>query len=331
MNLNSQLGSLLQILGFDINQLSDAIQYGLIAFLESLTPKVDQQLEILRCIGKISPKKIEGFEQDFLRGYDEEVSIQGLFNFYRLYESNIVKPRSEEILPFGLNHIDEKSILFEDWYVDDGHIGFHLGNSLATSKNSKLIIAILQSCATREDANLRQILSENLKDLDEFIIVAVNMNLFEDLLQLYDIHYFKQRSTFEESEGYPQAFAGLYIYEGHEIPLFSYFCHVPNDLDISDKSTLILNKKCLGKLVQYAPDLSKEAYQLKDYFGFKFEVYSDNQELMNQLIEQPPAWLSDIGDELQQKKYLESRVSIEIHEKFNLEIDPNFLGFCIPD
>lgn len=304
MNLNSQLDSLLQILGFDVNQLSDAIQYGLIAFLENLAPKVDQQLEILRCIGKISPKKVEIFKQDFLRGYEEGVSIQDLFDFYGLYECNVFKLESKGIPPLGFKHTYEKSILFEDWYVQDSHIGFHLGQSLVTRKEIKLMITMLQSCTIRQDTNLKQILSENLIYLDEFIIIAVNINpfeLFEDLLQVDNINYFKQRGDLEESERFPQAFAGLYIYKGYEIPLFSYFCHVPDDLNISDKSILILNRKYLGKLVQYAPAPSEEVYQVKKCFCFKFEVYSENQGLMNQLIEQSPAWLSEMGDELQQK------------------------------
>ena len=42
-------------------------------------------------------------------------------------------------------------------------------------------------------------------------------------------------------------------------------------------------------------------------------------------------WLTDIGDKTQQENYLRSRVLIEIYERFSLELDPNFVGFLIPN
>ncbi|WP_413171047.1 hypothetical protein [Anabaena azotica] len=56
------LSDSLQILGFNTNQLNDAIEDGLIIFLESLKPKADKQLEKQLRSQKISKTKVEQFK-----------------------------------------------------------------------------------------------------------------------------------------------------------------------------------------------------------------------------------------------------------------------------
>ena len=59
------------------------------------------------------------------------------------------------------------------------------------------------------------------------------------------------------------------------------------------------------------------------------EAFSDNKKLLDDMIEESPNWLKEIGDKEQQKNYLLSKVWIRIFEKFELKLSPDFEGYVI--
>lgn len=76
--------------------------------------------------------------------------------------------------------------------------------------------------------------------------------------------------------------------------------------------------------------VEENTFQIEGDFAFRIEAFAENETLINELLRQPPDRLLNKGDEDRQKAYLETQVLIEIYEKFNLEIDPEFFGFLIP-
>jgi len=95
-----------------------------------------------------------------------------------------------------------------------------------------------------------------------------------------------------------------------------------------DTQILILDKTKLGKIIQLSPlNEGEEEKLIKEIFYMDIQVFSENEELMEQFIKTPPKWLVDIGDEQKQKEYLQERVLIRIFERFKFKKHQDFEGY----
>ncbi|MBD2664256.1 hypothetical protein B6N60_01203 [Richelia sinica FACHB-800] len=325
------LSESLQILNFDINQLNDAIEYGLIVFLDSLKIKADEQLEKQVHSQKISNTKVEEFKSEFLKGYNEIASLRYLFNHFGLYEDRTHEIGDINLNLFKLNKIDEKPIFFDEWYVDYGNLGFFYGKDLANLENAELIVKILKHCHLRENITLDNIINiaSNGNDINNLLIIGVNAS-FDNFL--YDYARFKVKGIDGETDINIPEFLGSYIYGNYKIPVFNYFCNrIPTEEGFPEQAILVIDRNHLGKLVQYAPVTADEPYHIKEQFAFRISAFSEDEMLMNESLQQPSDFVVAQGDETQQRAYLETQVLIRIYEKFTLEIDPNFSGYLIPE
>jgi hypothetical protein len=79
----------LRILGFDIARLTEDIEAGLIPFLESLKPKVEERLKSLKKAQSISIKKIEDFKETFIENFNNSTVIRNIIAYLNLYEDKI--------------------------------------------------------------------------------------------------------------------------------------------------------------------------------------------------------------------------------------------------
>ena len=152
----------LQIMGFDITQLNDAIEHGIIPWLESLKPKADEQLDQNTRRQRISQAKVEEFRAEFLKGYAERAKLRQLFRFLELYEDKTHEVGSDNILQFGLSEIHEKPAFFEDWHIDYGHLGLNYGQHFASNEDSQILTAIAQFCRVSENTSLTSVLNTGL-------------------------------------------------------------------------------------------------------------------------------------------------------------------------
>ncbi len=324
---HSQLDSL-EILGFDENLLYDATYYGIVPFLESLKPKADKQLEILVRSQRISRTKVEKFKTEFLEGYHKLVSVRELFKFLMLYEDRTNETGNDNLDRFGFGEVDEKTMFFEEWYVDYGHPGSIYGQNYARDEDSHLIVRMIKECNINESQSLENFLDTFEENLDNLIIIGANP-------QFYYLYNNPDKFMPKGVEGGLEidlpGFIGSYVYTQHKIPVFEYYCQIPTDIGIPDESILILDKTHLAKFVQYAPATVEEPYQKENHFAFRIQSFAEDEALMTEFLQKPPDWLLQEGDEAQQRVFLESQVLIQIQEKFDLEIDPEFVGFMIPE
>ncbi len=110
----------------------------------------------------------------------------------------------------------------------------------------------------------------------------------------------------------------------------------------------------MGKLIQYDPNIADKPFDIaflslvrcilviekllsqvygvppvsrKQHFSFRIVAFAEDEKLMNEFLQKPPNWLLKKGDVKQQIEYLKAKVLIDIHEKLDLEIDPNFVGY----
>ncbi len=335
-NLKSDSDSL-NILNFDIHQLNDAIDQGLIPFLESLKGKAKQRIEEVVLHQKISDTKIEEFKNEFIKSYYELASVRNLFKFLGLFQTKLNTSSIRATNPeFSIWHknIEEKEIFFEEWYANSCIVSNSFGQDVARKEDYSLLVKIIKS-ALKKQTSLDEVISSYNGNCDELIII--NINSIPE--QLYNNRKFQIKSSLHETDAALElvnlsGFIGLYAYsQDHKIPIFNYRPPINPEPDIPKSSLLVIDKSRLGKLVQYSPVEEAPEYQIKDHIAFRIQAFAENDTLMNEYLNTSlsPDWLAEEGDKAQQENYLRSRVLIEIYERFSLELDPNFVGFLIPN
>ena len=55
-------------------------------------------------------------------------------------------------------------------------------------------------------------------------------------------------------------------------------------------------------------------------------MFSEDEDLMKLYLEDPPDWLSNNGDTDSQREYLESKVQVQVYERFDFTIHDEFEG-----
>ena len=80
--------------------------------------------------------------------------------------------------------------------------------------------------------------------------------------------------------------------------------------------------------MQYTPiDNAGEKKNLFDIFDFSIEAFSDNQIILNKMLNNPPKWLEKVGSRSNQEDYLKSQVWINIFERYDFAFKDRFQGF----
>ncbi|MBD2693509.1 hypothetical protein [Anabaena catenula] len=303
----------LRILGLDINNIESA----LIPFLESLKPKAEERIKTLLRTKNINSKKVAEFKQDFTESFDKSTIIRNILSYHGLYEDIIHAGLEISINPFGIIEVSEKAAFFEEWYLKYSDMGITYGRELAISENLRIIEEIENLCQeidiSQFDAAI-DVFKENL------IILTINLDM-NSLLPNRANFKSKQQNDCPKIE--LKGFQGCYTIENFDIPVFTVYDYTGN------QRILILDKSKLGKLVQYSPRNGSETEELTGIFHISIQSFSENQELINDLLQNPPNWLTDLGDQIQQKEYLEEKVKIEIYEKFQFEKHQDFQGYLI--
>ncbi len=65
-----------------------------------------------------------------------------------------------------------------------------------------------------------------------------------------------------------------------------------------------------------------------DFFYFKIDTYSEDPDLLEEMLQKPPHWLQEIGNRNEQKNFLLKQVRIRIVERLEVVFDENFEGYA---
>ncbi|AFZ22423.1 hypothetical protein Cylst_0041 [Cylindrospermum stagnale PCC 7417] len=307
----------LRTIGFNIASIDDDIESALIPFLESLKPKIEKQIKSLLKIQRISSDKVDEFKKDLTENFNKSTIIRNILSYYELYEERIHEVLEDRISPFS--KIQDKAAFFEEWYSSYSDMGFTYGRDLARNENLIIIDEIANLCQEIDNIKLDTTIELFRNNLDELIIIAIN-----------SAHRFNKNTgkfNAKWQKDYPQmkvrGFEGCYKFGEWDIPVFRV-----RDNTINER-ILILDKSRLGKLVQYSPNSEIKREELTGIFHISVQSFSENQELMNNLLQNPPDCLTNLGDQVQQKDYLEQKVQIEISQTFQFEKHQDFQGYLI--
>ncbi|MDR4516856.1 MAG: hypothetical protein MRK00_05635 [Nitrosomonas sp.] len=294
------------------------------AFRALLLQAKDAQEEIERKI-KIetapSSKIISNFENDVVKAYYENEQTLTLFKhlkrFRDLSETGINEKGKSR---FGINTVDDKAAFFEDWYVSYGKWGENYGRNIATGADSSVLNKIAEKAETINIDMLDSHL-EKFDDLSEVVIVSTNIMtvyLFEKNQKILP-NWHKDAPKLGV-----KGFYGWYRLNDKLVPIFEIRHNTQNNY------LFIINKNKFGTYVQQSPlNKDEDIGKIKDVFYFDINAFSEDQDLLDEFLDKPPKWLSEIGDRSEQRQHLLQRILITIFIRFDIDWDEDCKIFKI--
>jgi hypothetical protein len=266
----------------------------------------------------ISQKRVEKFKKEVVKTFYENANMRDIFSKqFRAYEDKTKeKPNKKE--RFGINIVTDKAPFLDEWYVNFVDWGENYGRDLAFGEDSYLIDHISKYCKeiTKEEFGETLGKIKNQNDLVIFTNGVTTRRFFENSNNFKPKwqRYIKQLDI--------KGFSGWYEYNGKLIPVFETYYRKVN------KQILILNKSKIGRLTQLSPLNKPEKKEfIEDIFYIDIQAFSENTELMEKFIKQPPEWLKKIGNKQKQREYIRERVRIQIFERFEYKKPKDFEGY----
>lgn len=311
---------LLGTLGFDVSNLDELFDKGLIRFLRILKAKAHARIKDTKVTQRISLAKLTDFRKRVLDSFNEEAIMRGIFKNYNLYQDKTKETYEGSLKRVGRTSVDQKAAFFEKWHIHYADWGTQYGKSFAFGEDSHLLGKIAENCREIGEKPFEEVLS-NFDDLSNVIILATNVVLFR----------FFERSENFKPKWYKdirqlnlKGFEGWYEFRGERIPIFGTY-----QRNVS-KRFLILNKSRLGQLIQYSPlDRGEDENLIEDIFYIKVQAFSEDEELLSRFIDSSPKWLQEVGDEREQREYLLELVLIQIFERFEYNVHERFEGYLL--
>lgn len=197
--------------------------------------------------------------------------------------------------------------------IDIGSAGV-IASEIGWWEDVKIIRTIIEKAATENFsvAAFHSIL-ENLKVLEDFLLVCINIDPFGDLF--FSSPDFKYLWQLQNNQQVENMFGEVGRYK-EKLPVLSFY-------DRSNlKTILLLNKHSLGYLTFYKP--SDKVTRIIGNIGLNIDFFSSNQNLKNHYLEENPKWLSL---ESNAAEYLDLHGLVSIEERFQVLDLKNDVGW----
>jgi len=306
--------TLVQLKIIKVDSDADVLKVKIHTFINRVITSSKEKLSSMQVMTTMSPQRISEFKKEVLKSFNEESVIRGVYerfgNYLPIEQTKIAKPK----LRFGINQVDEKGAFLDNWYISYGGWGEQYGRGLANGEDSMLLTQIINKLKIKEVRDAADIHKE-IKRFSmnrEVIIISSGQSLYS---QLERDSRFTPLWRLKENRLDINGFAGYYEIGDKKIPVF--------ESDRRGESEIILiDSNKMGKIHQYDPRKDKEPKSLiSDFIYINIRSFSetDDAELLQDILEEPPQWLSEKGDRDTQKLYIKGRVLINIYESFELK------------
>ena len=300
---------------------NDLITNRVIPLIRQLISDCSNKYESIDQYSKLDQSKVDLFINAVINIFHKKATLRNIINHYN-NEIPQLLPWYSKIKAYGINEINLKS------YFAEGDTGMYFGwpegyaDKLVFQNNMFIDQIWRRKCNVNKKIDNKQVLKmiNSYIENDEsgnFIILGTNMQ-FPFQVFGNEKEYQPKWQISEKEEWWDQTqFVGFY--KNHA---------VFNKYDQSNnQSFIILNKNHLGKLKQYMPFKGAAESEIHDIFYFTVDAYSQNNEILDDIIKKAPAWLKEQGDENTQRAFLLKQVRIMIFESFTVELGDDFEGY----
>jgi hypothetical protein len=305
----------------EIGYSSDLIKNIVLKLLDQLILDCSAKYEAIESYSKLSIAKVETFKKSVVNLFHQKVINRNIIKHYSQISNELI-PWEEGQKAFGLNEVYPKEFFIED--TSSMHDGWTGGFPDRLAFQNDMFINrewIKNSVINKkiEAKEVVEIINKHFeRDIDnELIIIGTNMR-FSFQVFGNEKEYLPSWKKNNKEDWWDQTRL-IGFYKDHEV-------FMGND-QTRRESFLILNKNHLGKIQQRWPFKDVEKEEMTDIFYFTLDAYSENQEMLDELIAKEPPWLKEKGDEAVQKAFLLKQVRIKIFESFTVEFDDEFEGY----
>jgi hypothetical protein len=216
----------------------------------------------------------------------------------------------------GINQVEDKAVFFDSWYVHYGEMGEHYGSNMAILEDAYLFSEVEKNC--EEAVGLDKAL-EQFSVLDDAFIVFSGVGSFFSKNENFHTKWSNETPDPLDVKGYE----GRYKFQDKLIPVFEV------NSNRNEDGVLILSRNQFGSLNQYSPLNNESPKLLKDIFYMKIQALSDDEDLMDKLIQSPPEWLSKIKEKEKRIELLNTRALIQIFGSYEFKKHPQFAGYFL--
>lgn len=279
-------------------------------FLEGLKKEQQEKEQQIIRESSISIEKVKSYKDEVVKSFENKICVKNIFRHYKKFKNEKKYSDKVELSDF-IRTIVDKAMFIEKWHTSYAGLGIW-GQHAAIYENDMMLYKIKRN---RKNKNLKIVkkdfeeILDNLKNINDFIIFAEGS----------DIQKFLDNSSFRynyecNNPMEVDYFGGYFIYKNTEIPVFDVF--------LGDNQILLLNTKKMGEIIQYLPNRTDSEQEfVRENLLIKVDAFSDNEELLKELLDNPPDWLKKEGDRELQEKYLLTKVRILIQER--IQYKPN--------
>ncbi len=311
MELKKQT-TLLGELGINEEAIDELFDARLLPFLGKLKEEAAKKITAMHKSQPISSKKIEKFKDEFVKAFYDNAAIREVFSsFLKAYENRSrEKKTTREGNVLGGNIVSDKAAFFDEWHVHYSGWGNGYGSDLAYRETRDLWNQMVEHCEEGVPEDFESLVDKITGDI---IVFAAGRAIWGFLEKRPDFRS-KWRSGVDQLAA--KGFSGWYDSGGKSIPVFDF------GIPTVDGLILILNKSRLGRLIQLNPlEEGDHDECLKDVFYMNIRAFSENPELMEEFVANPPQWLKEMGDESWRREYLKEKVLVGIRERLGYDID----------
>ena len=235
----------------------------------------------------LSVKKIDDFRSDVLKGYKDRAI--GIKVFDKAKKLKYVSRATNNYIMLGWNRVNDKEAFIDDWH--SGYImpGEEHGEEIATRQNQLIAEQLFNNPTSSE--TIENWLGHMRDTEDRWLIVSVEVSPWY-IRQEFEEHLAKEVQLNDISFKNVNQFPMEHIYD-KTLP----------------KGLYAVNEQHLGTL-KVKPADNEPVEVLVD-------AYSHNKELLDGMLNDPPQWLQDKGDQAEQEKFLKTKVRMYIYHSFH--------------
>ncbi|WP_062533056.1 hypothetical protein [Jeotgalibaca dankookensis] len=304
----------------------------LVLLLDKTKDKYDEREKELIRKTKISSDKVNSFKENFEKNLADSFGIKDIYKEYNHWNLQKLENSSDfSDKNFGIHtFFDKPPFLKDDLFPHTLYTGFEeafdYGKASVRGENSFVVNKLKEYLQEKDLNKINNILKE-IKIEDDLILISINNAAFY-LFEYNDNEYSKNYMANWSNEFLnldiknKNNLSGVYKINDSHIPVYNIYSQ-------DEEAILILmDTKYMGEINQYVPKDVNKVDQIGDY-SISIKEMSVNSEAENHILEEPPNWLRDRGDRVEQSKYLQEKVIIKITEKIDFKIDEEIKGAII--
>jgi len=254
--------------------------------------------------------KLNSIGQAFISEYKKNNQFRSFLTKNGFYsdQSNIKDEKEKATKRMGINQIINKESFVDEWHVHYPNLGSEYAHSFINGEIKDILGKIKKKSKQKRLTYIDDSIDQS--KTDDYFFVCSPSSLYSFSRITEKVKY--RRNNLETVET-----RATYSIGDKEIPIYEF--------GFDYETVLLLNKAKFGKLYQLNPfnEEFSDKYKLS-YFYFFIDFYSQNEDLMKEMLNNPPEWLKEKNN---QEEYLKLHGVIKIYEKYKFKFDNNFEGY----